>query len=90
MSQSQSNESSSEPLHGLRRALMALFKVLLVAFLVLGSVLVLAQFFGVIVGNSGIVTGIVDMLALPTTVIASVAGVLGFAMSYVFHWKSSD
>lgn len=90
MSQSQSNESSSEPLHGLRRVLMALFKVLLVAFLALGSVLVLVQLFGVIVGGSSIVTGVVDVLALPTTVIASIAGILGFAMSYVFHWKSSD
>ncbi|WP_210604074.1 hypothetical protein [Brevibacterium oceani] len=89
MPQSESN-ASSEPLHGLRRALMALFKVLLVAFLVLGSVLVIVQLIGVIIGGSSLVVGVVDALALPTTVAASAAGLLGFAMSYIFHWKSSD
>lgn len=71
-------------------ALMAVFKVVLIAFLALGAVVVLTQLVGTILGRGDIVSGVVDLLGLPMTASASIAGLLGFIMAYTFHWKSED
>lgn len=69
---------------------MALFKLSLLGFLLIGAVLVLGQLLGLVVRSPGIVSGITDVLALPMTVLAAVAGILGFAMSYLYRWDTSD
>lgn len=71
-------------------ALTTLFKVSLLAFLALGIALVLAQLAGVILGRGPLVEAAAATLAIPMTVAAGVAGLLGFVMSYVFHWEVSD
>ncbi|WP_258348597.1 hypothetical protein [Saccharopolyspora gregorii] len=73
-----------------QRISMPVFKVCLVVFLVLGVALVLAQAVGIVVGNAALVSGAVDVLGAPTTIAAGVTGLLGFAMSYVFPWKSGE
>lgn len=72
------------------RALMLLFKICLVGFLTTGTVVVLGQLLGVVLGSAPLVQGVVDALGLTATLLASVAGLLGFAMSYLFHWTSSE
>lgn len=100
MSETNSNDSAGDGPAGARqdgtphtpgqRVLAVLFKVSLVAFLVLGAALVLSQLVGVIVGSGTIVEGVSATLAVPMTVMAGIAGLLGFVMSYVFHWEVSD
>lgn len=89
------NEPKEQPHDGtprtaFQRVLVVLFKVSLIAFLLLGAALVLSQLLGVVVGSGTIVEGVGATLAVPMTVMAGVAGLLGFVMSYVFHWEVSD
>lgn len=74
----------------MRRLTMVLFKIGLVLFLALGVVLVLAQAAGLIAGSPGLVSGAVAALGVPMTVAAGVTGLLGFVMSYVYHWKTGE
>ncbi|MCT1656855.1 hypothetical protein [Brevibacterium luteolum] len=81
---------SGNPPKGINWALMTIFKVMLVAFLTLGAVVVLTQLVGTVLGRGDIVSGVVDSLGLPMTLTASIAGLLGFIMAYTFHWKSEE
>ncbi|MEV4110895.1 hypothetical protein [Nonomuraea sp. NPDC049695] len=69
---------------------MILFKIGLVVFLVLGVVVVLVQAAGLVAGSPGLVSGVVSALGMAMTVSAGVTGLLGFAMSYLFHWKAGE
>ncbi|MFC4121039.1 hypothetical protein [Nonomuraea zeae] len=70
--------------------IMALFKAGVVLFLALGVVVVLAQAVGLVTGNPGLVSGAVSMLGMAMTVAAGVTGLLGFLMSYLFHWQTGE
>lgn len=72
------------------RILDPLFKVLLTAFLLFGTVLVLLQFVGIIVSSSGLVAGAMELLGPPTFAIAGATGILGFILAYVHRWDTSD
>lgn len=82
--------ATPEPTRGFGRLLMLLFKICLVGFLAAGTIVVLGQLIGVVLGSPALVQGAVDALGLTATLLASVAGLLGFAMSYLFHWKSAE
>ncbi|GAA4950101.1 hypothetical protein HD597_002502 [Nonomuraea thailandensis] len=69
---------------------MVLFKIGLVLFLALGVALVLTQAVGLAAGSPGLVSGAVSALGTAMTVSAGVAGLLGFLMSYLFHWKAGE
>ncbi|MEV1002545.1 hypothetical protein [Nonomuraea sp. NPDC050202] len=69
---------------------MVLFKIGLVLFLVLGVALVLTQAAGLVAGSPGLVSGAVSALGMAMTVSAGVTGLLGFLMSYLFHWKAGE
>ncbi|MGP3957690.1 hypothetical protein ACTWPT_16945 [Nonomuraea sp. 3N208] len=72
----------------MKRLTMVLFKIGLVLFLVLGVSVVLAQAAGLVAGSPGLVSGAVSALGLAMTVAAGVTGLLGFVMSYLFHWTA--
>ncbi|MEV1176089.1 hypothetical protein [Nonomuraea sp. NPDC049784] len=74
----------------MKRLTMILFKIGLVVFLALGVVVVLAQAVGLVIGNPGLVSGAVSALGMAMTVSAGVTGLLGFVMSYLFHWKAGE
>ncbi|MEU7836969.1 MULTISPECIES: hypothetical protein [unclassified Nonomuraea] len=74
----------------LKRVTMALFKIGLVVFLVLGVVVVLIQAVGLVAGTPGLVSGAVSSLGLAMTVAAGATGLFGFVMSYLFHWKAGE
>lgn len=72
-----------------RRITMPLFKTGLVIFLLLGMAVVGAQAAGVLTANPALVSGAVDALGKAMTVAAGITGLLGFAMSYLFHWGNT-
>jgi hypothetical protein len=72
-----------------QRITMALFKVGLVAFLVLGIIVVVSQAVGIAGGDAALVSGAVDGLGKAMTISAGLTGLLGFAMSYLFKWNNS-
>jgi hypothetical protein len=73
-----------------KRLILALFKIGVVLFLALGVVVVLAQAAGLVAGNPGLVSGAVSALGMAMTVAAGVTGLLGFLMSYLFHWQAGE
>ncbi|TMR20798.1 hypothetical protein ETD86_17540 [Nonomuraea turkmeniaca] len=74
----------------MKRLTMVLFKIGLVLFLALGVAVVLAQAVGLVAGSPGLVSGAVSALGLAMTVAAGVTGLLGFVMSYLFHWTGGE
>lgn len=90
MTNQESIRHHQKPHRVLHLVLMAVFKLLLVTFLVLGSILVLTQLGSVIIGAKGTLVTILDALELPVTIGASATGLLAFAMSYIFNWERSE
>ena len=74
----------------IRGILDRVFVVGLVVFLLLGSVIVLVQLWGVITGNGAMTIAVEKMLGKPTFYVAPVAGLIGFVQSYLYGWKSGD
>jgi len=66
----------------LRTIFLVLFKICLVLLLCGGSLLVLGQMAGVLLQNGAIIRRSWDLFADPTFVVAAVAGVLAFVLSY--------
>jgi hypothetical protein len=66
------------------------FRVCLALFLLGGAILVLLQLAGLITGAGPLVVGAVDWVGLPTFALAGVAGLLGFALSYLKGWDTAD
>lgn len=73
-----------------QRVTMSLFKATLVAFPLLGTVVVLCQAMGVAARDAGLVSGVVDGLGKAMTTTAGAAGLLAFVMSYLFRWDAGD
>ncbi|MEV4176534.1 MULTISPECIES: hypothetical protein [unclassified Nonomuraea] len=74
----------------MKSLIMILFKAGLVLFLVLGVAVVLLQVAGLVAGSPGLVSGAVSALGMAMTVSAGVTGLLGFVMSYLYHWKTGE
>lgn len=73
-----------------RNILDILFMIGLVGFLVLGSVIVLVQFAGVLTANGVLTTGIFKSLGKTTFVLSAITGLIGYVQSYLYGWKSGD
>jgi len=73
-----------------RGILDRVFVVGLVAFLALGSVIVIGQLYGVVTGNGALTIGMAKNLGKPTFYIAAVVGLIGYVQSYLYGWKSGD
>ena len=74
----------------IRGILDRIFVVGLIAFLALGSVIVIGQLYGVITGNGALTIGMSDKLGKPTFYVATVVGLIGYVQSYLYGWKSGD
>ncbi|KMS82836.1 hypothetical protein [Prauserella rugosa] len=66
------------------------FRVCLALFLIGGVIVVAAQAFGLLVGNGPLVEAAVEWAGTPTFVLAGAAGLLGFILSYLKGWDTSD
>ena len=73
-----------------RGILDRIFVVGLVAFLALGTVIVIGQLYGVITGNGALTIGMAKNLVKTTFYIAAVVGLIGYVQSYLYGWKSGD
>ena len=72
------------------RVLDGAFRVCLALFLLGGGIVVLLQAAGLVTGSGPLVEGAVEWVGLPTFVLAGVAGLLGFALSYLKGWDTAD
>ena len=66
---------------------MVVFEITLPLFLLMGTVLVLTQLVGALIGNGAIVLGINSVLKTYSIWVASVCAFSGFIMSYVREKK---
>lgn len=66
---------------------MVVFEITLPLFLLMGTVLVLTQLVGALIGNGAIVLGINSALKTYSIWVASVCAFSGFIMSYVREKK---
>jgi len=73
-----------------RGILDRIFVVGLVAFLALGTVIVIGQLYGVVTGNGALTIGMAKTLGKTTFFIAAVVGLIGYVQSYLYGWKSGD
>ena len=72
------------------RLLDGAFRVSLALFLLGGAVVVLMQAIGLVAGTGGLVEGAVSWVGTPTYILAGLSGVLGFVLSYLKGWDTSD
>lgn len=72
------------------KMLDVLFVVGLVAFMGLGTIIVVVQLFAVLTTNGPLATSVSKALAKPACVAASIAGLIGFIEGYIYHWKTGD
>ncbi|WP_156914595.1 hypothetical protein [Thermocrispum municipale] len=72
------------------RTLDITFRVSLALFLIGGVVVVVTQAIGLVVRNGPLVESVVEWAGTPTYVLAGIAGLLGFVLSYVKGWDTSD
>ena len=72
------------------RILDGAFRASLALFVLGGVLVVLAQLAGLVTGGSALITGAVTWVGTPTYVLAGVCGLLGFVLSYLKGWDTSD
>ncbi|WP_224391256.1 hypothetical protein [Pseudonocardia sp. ICBG1293] len=76
-------DTAPGPRDHLHRGLLPVFTAGLVTFLLLGVAVVGVQAVGILIADGPLVEGVVGVLGLPMTVVATGTGLLGFAMSYL-------
>ncbi|HZE40448.1 MAG TPA: hypothetical protein VE172_16730 [Stackebrandtia sp.] len=72
------------------KILDAAFRGCLALFLLGGAIVVATQAVGLIVGGGGLITGAVTWVGTPTYILAGLSGLLGFGLSYLKGWDTSD
>lgn len=65
------------------------FIVSLIAFLLLGAILVIGQLAGLIFQQGELIIKVNDLLAKPAFILSSIAGVLGFIIPAIKHKTSN-
>lgn len=68
----------------------AVFVVLLVSMLVLGTILVLLQVIGLVIVNGAVISGVSAALSPWTFGVAGVLGIWTLLLSYAHGWKPAD
>lgn len=74
----------------LRKALNVLFVCGVVAFMTLGTVIVLVQAYSIVTANGALAVKTMKTIGKPTFIIASMTGVIGFVQGYVNGWEMGD
>ncbi|RXT03926.1 hypothetical protein [Ammoniphilus sp. CFH 90114] len=65
------------------KTLVLLFRISLVSMLLSGSMLVMNQLLGILLGNGDWVILSSDLFAKPTFILSAITGLIGFALSYL-------
>jgi hypothetical protein len=74
----------------LKKVLNALFVCGILAFMILGTIIVAVQLYSVIVANGTMAVKIMNALGKPAFIIASVTGLIGFVQGYINGWEMGD
>ena len=77
-------------MEALKKILDVLFVTGIITFMILGSVIVAVQFFGVVTLDGALAISINKTLSKTTFVIASITGLIGFVQVYVNRWEMGD
>ncbi|RKL63336.1 hypothetical protein DXT63_07065 [Thermoanaerobacteraceae bacterium SP2] len=73
-----------------RKILSTLFAVGVIVFMIMGTIIVVVQLFGVITLNGPLTINISGALAKPAFVVSAVTGLLGFIQGYINGWDMGD
>lgn len=74
----------------IKKFLDVLFVIGVVAFALLGLLIVIIQVVALITLNGKLATNAMGQLLKPATVISVITGLIAFAQSYLYKWKMSD
>lgn len=74
----------------MQKILDTIFALSQIAFLLLGSAIVITQFAGIVTLNGELAVWGKNTFALPAFYAASVTGLTGFTLSYFYKWKLDD
>ncbi|HHW02554.1 MAG TPA: hypothetical protein GXX35_07060 [Thermoanaerobacterales bacterium] len=77
-------------MQGLIKLMDILFVIGIILFMLLGSIIVLVQIFGVITLNGSLTINITKVIGNTTFIIASITGLIGFIEGYLHNWKASE
>ena len=74
----------------LRKVLNCLFVCGVIAFMVMGTVIVLVQTYSIVTANGALAIKIMKTVGKPAFIIASITGIIGFVQGYVNGWDMGD
>lgn len=73
-----------------KKMLNLLFVFGVLVFMILGSVLVAVQLYGVLTVDGALAINVSKTLGKPTFIVATVTGLIGFVQGYVNGWSAGD
>lgn len=74
----------------LRKLLNVSFVCGVLAFMILGTIIVAVQLYSVVVANGAMAVKIMNALGKPAFIIASLTGLIGFVQGYINGWEMGD
>ena len=77
-------------MNSFRKVLDNVFVVGVIAFMLMGSAIVLIQAYCIVVADGALSKSIMKTLGKPTFIIASITGLIGFVQGYLKGWTTKD
>ncbi len=74
----------------LKKLLNVLFVCGILSFMILGTIIVAVQAYGIITANGTLAVSIAKALNKPAFTIATLTGLIGFIQGYVNGWEMGD
>lgn len=74
----------------LRKVLDNIFVIGVIAFMLMGSAIVLIQAYCIVVADGALSRSIMKTLGKPTFIVASITGLIGFVQGYINGWSMGD
>ena len=74
----------------LRKFLNTVFVGGIIAFMTMGTIIVLGQMYSIATANGALAVKIMKTVGKPAFVIASLTGIIGFVQGYVNGWDMGD
>ena len=74
----------------LRKFLNTVFVGGIIAFMTMGTIIVLVQMYSIATANGALAVKIMKTVGKPAFVIASLTGIIGFVQGYVNGWDMGD
>lgn len=74
----------------LRKSLNAVFVGGIIAFMTMGTIIVLVQMYSIATANGALAVQIMKTVGKPAFIIAALTGLVGFVQGYVNGWDMGD